>query len=260
MNKPTLRYRDFKPLVNPDGTRDKRKRYVSKSNDNDIISVRHFQSQAHREAGTAPIRVKPLKHKQKDVPVIKGGNEGTTDSRKSIQKYYAVVKRLDNGESLKSASQSENISPTTIRKLNEERTADREYKGKNIQGNARRLYTPKYEGTNKAGKAIRRGFTVHSPDDVPIFKGFDTDGTYIITTINTDKIYSSIVGRYWNVVDKVVKGDLGISALSEFTGKSVYDVNGVAYPLITDVNQLLLLFGSMSEDEKGNFWLLFNSR
>lgn len=229
MTSDKLVYQDYVPLY-VNGQRDKARRYVNKAGH--TISVRQFQKNAHVEAGTVK---QPARTEQE-----------------TMKKFYGVVKRLGKGETLEHAAKAEGISPSTIRKLNEQRTPDRMYKGKLIPGAARRAYSPAYNKVNKAGKAVRTGFQLNNTYHPPVLI-INPDGSSSIKHIECDRINANILGSYWNNA-KYALNEGEYDLLKRFEGKYVYDIHGNAYTLITDPNELESAYIGLPENQKKDMW------
>lgn len=226
MKPETLIYQDYKPLY-INGKRDAAKRYIN--NAGKTISVRQFQKNAHVEAGTVK---QPARTEQE-----------------TMKKFYGVVKRLGKGETLGQAAKAEDISPSTIRKINEQTTP---------KGLTRRVYSPAYPKVNKkTGKAIRRGFQLNASDKAPVLI-IRADGVAELKTIECDKVNSSFIGRYWIAATKALE-DGEYELLAPFEGKYVYDINGNSYELITDPATLEYAMIGLPEHQYKDIWSRFNS-
>lgn len=237
MTKATLHYKDYTPL-SVNGKRDPARRYINQTGH--TISVRAFQEGAHAQAGT---------------------QRKLSDTEK-MSRFYRVVARLGGGESLKSASKTEGLSPETVRKINEQKTPSREYNGKTIEGAARRVYSPKYSLTT--GRRMR-GFTINAPNEAPLLT-LNKDGSSAIITLQVDRININLLGSYWHYAGLILSPtatdrqiQLGMEQLQRFAGKVVYDLDGNAYPLITDGNALLLAIGALPDGDYEDIWSRFNS-
>lgn len=233
MARQTLHYGSYKPLY-VNGRRDPAKRYTNDAGN--TISVREFQKQAHKEAGTQRAKRPPLSEQER------------------MARFYRVVERLGKGESLTKASKAEGLSETTVRNINEEKTPTREYNGRIIEGTARRVYSPKYSPTT--GKRVR-GFEVNTPNEAPVLV-INPDGSSSIKTIQVDRININTLGRYWAKVDSTLNGDTP-EGLERFQGRVVYDLQGNAYPLITDPDALYLAILSLPDGAYNDLWNRFNS-
>lgn len=235
MKPENLVYQDYEPLY-LHGKRDAARRYVNKAGH--TISVRQFQKNAHVEAGTV--------------------RQPAQTEQETMKKFYNVVKRLSRGETLASAAKAENISPSTIRKINGQRTPDREYKGKLIPGAERRVYSPAYNKVNtKTGKAVRTGFQLNAPYEAPVLI-IHPDGVPELKTIKCDRINASILGKYWNHVDRSLE-DGEYDRLTRFEGRYVYDLDGNSYPLITDPATLEYARIGLPDNQYKDMWSRFSS-
>lgn len=233
MKSETLVYQDYQPLYT-NGKRDAAKRYINQAGQ--TISVRQFQKNAHLEAGTLK---QPARTEQE-----------------TMKAFYGVVKRLGNGETLASAAKAEGISPSTIRKINEQKTPERNYKGKLIPGATRRVFSPAYTVNKKTGKAVRHGFQLNNKYEAPVLI-INPDGSSDINTITCDRINASILGSYWSHVQQALDGEYDLSV--KFGGKFVYDLDGNAYPLVTDSATLEYALIGLPGNQYKDIWSRFNS-
>jgi hypothetical protein len=167
------------------------------------------------------------------VPPFRGDTEA---------KYYRVVARLEQGESLVRAAKAEHIDPETVRNINKQRE----------------LFQPLYHYKKQPSGATRpttvRGYRVEARASTPIVH---PDGTYI-TGPSVDTYYASLLGAYWNAVDEALKGDT--TRLRTFADVTIYTTDGQAHRLMTDVNALYRLYEGMSAAESYDWERNFYSK
>ena len=162
------------------------------------------------------------------VTTTGGGPDAT------LQKYYRVVERLAHGERLRTAARAEHIAPGTVKRYNAERG----------------LFQPLYHYREGRPTTVR-GYQVEQPGSTPILTA---DGQ-IITAPAVDTKTASTLGRYWNAVEKALKGDE--RALEPFRHTVIHTRDGQHYRLLTDTNAIRAYFDSLSDADTADFWRTF---
>jgi len=162
------------------------------------------------------------------ITTISGGPDAT------LQKYYRVVERLAQGERLRTVARAEHIAPRTVKKYNAERG----------------LFQPLYHYRNGRPTTVR-GYQVEQPGSTPIL----TSGGQIITAPAVDTKTASTLGRYWNAVEKALKGDE--RELQSFRHTVIHTRDGQHYRLLTDTNAIRAYFDSLSDADTADFWRTF---
>ncbi len=165
---------------------------------------------------------------------------GTVESAKvsTLDKFYRVVDKMRQGVPLSKAARQEGISTDTVNRLNKDR----------------RLYGKTYRDAKTPGKrAVFNGYEVGAHARMHIF----TRAGEYLPHVPLDARNSSIMGRYWNAVDKALAGDDG--DLRRFARVTVYDVNGNTYQLLTDANAVRRMFDGMTSTDARDFDRVFYS-
>jgi hypothetical protein len=152
----------------------------------------------------------------------------------TLQKYYRVVDRLAHGERLRTAARAEHIAPGTVKRYNAERG----------------LFQPLYHYREGRPTTVR-GYQVEQPGSTPILTA---DGQ-IITAPAVDTKTASMLGRYWNAVEKALKGDE--RELQSFRHTVIHTRDGQHYRLLTDTNAIRAYFDSLSDADTADFWRTF---
>jgi len=152
----------------------------------------------------------------------------------TVWKYYRVADRLARGGSLTAAAHAERIAPKTVKAYNVER----------------RLFQPLYRYRNGKPTTVR-GYQVEQPGSTPILAA---DGT-LIPAPPVDAKTAGTLGKYWNAVDKALKGD--DAELKRFRHAVISTRDGKQYRLLTDVNAIRRLFDAMSDQDESDFWRNF---
>lgn len=145
-----------------------------------------------------------------------------------------MVDRLAQGERLSSAARVEHIAPGTVKRYNAERG----------------LFQPLYRYREGRPTTVR-GYQVEQPGSTPILT---VDGQ-IITAPAVDTKTASILGRYWNAVEKALKGDE--RELQSFRHIVIHTRDGQHYRLLTDTNAIRAYFDSLADADTADFWRTF---
>jgi hypothetical protein len=154
----------------------------------------------------------------------------------TLQAYYRVVDRLARGESLSQATRAEHTTPRTVKAYNAER----------------RLFQPLYRYRDGRPTAVR-GYQIEQPGSTPIL----TSSGQLISAPAVDAKVASMLGRYWNAVDKSLRGDN--TELQQFRHTVIPTRDGQHYRLLTDPNALRRFFDAMSDADESDFWRTFYS-
>jgi hypothetical protein len=162
------------------------------------------------------------------ITTIGGGPEPTR------LKYYRVADRLARGESLTRAARAEGTTPRTVKRYN-------------VTG---RLFQPLYRYRDGQPATIR-GYQVEQPGSTPIL----TSTGQMIEAPAVDAQTASLLGRYWNAVDKAEHGD--DRDLQVFRHVVITTRDGRSYRLLTDVNAIRAFFDGMSDADTADFWRNF---
>lgn len=166
----------------------------------------------------------------------------------TLRKYYRVVQRLAHGQSKTHALRAEHMGTGSFERYNRER-------GTYIIGNERPLLQTFYNYSHSTGRPTTvKEYHVLKPDEIgstPIFAADDT----IISRPSVDARTASLLGQYWNAVDKAQRGD--DSDLRKFAHVVVYTRDGKAYRLMTDINAIYGHIDRMSDAEQREFWRTF---
>jgi hypothetical protein len=155
----------------------------------------------------------------------------------ALTRYFRVVARLAKGEPLRTAIPAEHISLATVHRLNEERV----------------LFGYTYRTGKRGQPNVFNGLWVRYHARMPILT---SDGV-LHPHVPLDKVSASEVGTYWNAVDAARQGKP--EALEAFRDRVIYDADGHAYRLLTDVNALHRVFDAMSDEELADFSRTFYS-
>lgn len=153
----------------------------------------------------------------------------------TLQKYYAVAGKVNQGQSLSHAAKEAGTTPGTVRRLNR----DRQLLGKTYRVAAE----PGKEST--VAQWTVGAWPMHL---------YTREGCYL-PQVPLDRMNASIVGRYWNAVDKATSGDA--SDLPGFATVTIYDIHGHAHHLLTNINAIYRLEETMTETERRDFSRLF---
>jgi hypothetical protein len=159
------------------------------------------------------------------------------DRDPALIRYFRVVARLAKGEPLRTAIPAEHISPALVHRINEERV----------------LFGYTYRTGKRGQPNVFNGLWVRYQARMPILT---SDGV-LHQHIALDKKSASEVGAYWNAVDAARQGKP--EALEPFRGRMIYDADGHAYRLLTDVNAIHYVFDRMSDEEYADFSRTFYS-
>jgi hypothetical protein len=152
----------------------------------------------------------------------------------TLRKYYRVVDRLQQGESLRRATRAEHTTPRTVKAYNAER----------------RLFQPLYH--YRGGKPTTiRGYQVEQPGSTPIL----TATKQLIEAPAVDAKTASLLGRYWNAVDTALQGDE--RELKTFAHVVITTRDGQHYRLLTNTNAIRKWFDEKSDEEEADFWRTF---
>jgi hypothetical protein len=182
------------------------------------------QARGHAPQGTSIVHLRRAGF----ITTTGGGPDPT------LQKYYRVVERLAHGESLTRAARAERTTPRTVKQYNAERS----------------LFHPLYRYRGGTPTTVR-GYEVEQPGSTPIL----TAEGVLITTPAVDAKTASMLGQYWNAVDKALKGD--DTDLRRFRHTVVPTRDGQHYRLLTDANAIRQIFDQMSEADEVDFWRNF---
>lgn len=155
---------------------------------------------------------------------------------RTLERYYRVVGRLAKGESLRRATRAEQISSRTINRLNDERV----------------LFGYFYR-TGKRGQSVFDGYWVRYHARMPILS---RDGV-LHTKVPLDQKNASLIGQYWHAEREARHGK--VEALTPFKNLVIYDANGHAYRLQTEVNALYRFYDAMTDEEQADFNRTFYS-
>jgi len=179
--------------------------------------------------GHAPLGKSIAALRQAGFITTSGGGPDAT-----LQKYYRVVDRLAQGERLGTAARAEHIAPGTVKRYN----------------TVRRLFQPLYH-YRQGRPTTARGYQVEQPGSTPIL----TAAGQIITAPPVDTKTASTLGRYWNAVEKALKGDE--HELQSFRHTVIHTRDGQHYRLLTDTNAIRRFFDSLSDADTADFWRTF---
>jgi hypothetical protein len=163
--------------------------------------------------------------RKQEVPISQLKSQGllVTPNVSAEKRYYKTLKAVNAGKSLTAAAKSARISPATVRKVDKTREA---LQRDPATGKYRVRASSEFDIVTKDGKLLM---------GVPL-----------------DKANSSLLGHYWNDVQKGLNGT-DPKALRRYRGKVVYDIAGNQYRLLADVNDLRSIFDQMSQGEIDNF-------
>ena len=163
--------------------------------------------------------------RKQEVPISQLKSQGllVTPNVSAEKRYYKTLKAVNAGKSLTAAAKAAHISTATVRKLDKTRDA--------LQ---RDQITGKY--------AVRASSEFVIP----------TKDGRLLNGVPVDKANASILGHYWNDVQKGLNGKYP-KALKRYRGKVVYDIAGNQYRLLADVNDVRSILEQMSQGEVDNF-------
>jgi hypothetical protein len=171
------------------------------------------------------------------VRMLRQGGQLPGDRDPALVRYFRVVARLAKGEPLRTAIPAEHISPALVHRINEERV----------------LFGYSYRTGKRGQPNVFNGLWVRYHARMPILT---SDGV-LHPEVPLDKVSASQVGTYWNAVTEARQGKL--DRLLAFRNVVVYDVDGRAYRLLTDVNAIHRFFDAMSDAEYADFSRTFYS-
>jgi hypothetical protein len=168
-------------------------------------------------------------------------------AEETLRKYYRVVERLEHGQSKTRALRTEHLGAATFDRYNQ-------MQGTRRNGDEQPLVQPKYHYSPSTGRpSTVKGYKIDNPGSTPILAA---DGT-IISGPSVDARTASLLGQYWNAVEKAQRGD--DSDLQKFAHVVVYTRDGKAYRLMTDINNIYRRMDMMSDAEERDFWRTFYS-
>jgi hypothetical protein len=191
---------------------------------------------AERGLSTAQARGHP-RHGETGVDALKRLGTLLPGRDRTLEKYYDVVGELREGWSLRQATAVEGMSPRTFWRLNAER------------GMVGKQYY-----VSKRGQILFDRYTVAIPARMPIL----TTANKLLPHVPLDEKNASLIGTYWNAVDKAMQGDAqALRDLRAFAYRTIYDTYGHRYQLQTDLNALFRFFDQMTAQEHADFLRTF---
>jgi hypothetical protein len=160
---------------------------------------------------------------------------GSTSVDATRLRYYRAAREIAAGKSKAAAARVAGISVSTFNRLNRELGL--------VQSIPR--YKPDLSGILRPSGV--RGYQVEQPGSTPILT---REGRLIVAPA-VDRVTASLLGRYWNAVDRALKGD--DRDLQRFRHAVVYDLDGNAYHLMTDINAYRRWYDMRSGIERQDF-------
>jgi hypothetical protein len=146
------------------------------------------------------------------------------------RRKYAAIARMSRGESLPQAAKAEGIAPSTLRRFIKQSGA--------VQ--------PVYH--RRGGKPTSvMGYRIEASGSTPIL----TDAGQVIAAPAVDSRTASLLGRYWNDVDKArISGD-GAS-LQKYEHTVIHTLDGQTYHLMTDLDAIRAWIAALPDEHA--FW------
>ena len=149
--------------------------------------------------------------------LIEPEREGT------LKRYFRAIRNFLKGESVRTAAKKAGMSPTTLKHI----------------GKSRGVLSVK---PGKRGYEITpRSFNVVTSEG----KSFEA--------VAFDRATASVMGAYWNAVQQALTQGTGAS-LKPFKNKTVTDLGGQKYRLMTNINALQTIMGEMTQEEQEDFY------
>jgi hypothetical protein len=154
---------------------------------------------------------------------------GDSRAEALLRKKYAAVARMSQGESLAQAAKAEGIAPSTLQRFLKDR------------GIAQPIYH------RRGGKPTSvMGYRIEASGSTPIL----TDTGQVIDAPAVDSRTASLLGRYWNDVDKTLKGDG--AALKKYEHTVIHTLDGQTYHLMTDPYAIRAWLAALPDER--DFW------
>jgi hypothetical protein len=146
-----------------------------------------------------------------------------------LGKKYAAIARMGRGESLIQAAKAEGIAPSTLRRFIKQ------------SGAAQPIY---YRRGGKPTSVM--GYRIEASGSTAIL----TDTGQVITAPAVDSRTASLLGRYWNDVDRTLKGDG--AALEKYEHTIIHTLDGQTYHLMTDPYAIRAWIAALPDER--DFW------
>jgi hypothetical protein len=154
---------------------------------------------------------------------------GDSNAEALMRRKYAAIARMGHGESLSQAAKAEGIAPSTLRRFIKQ------------SGAAQPIYY------RRGGKPTSvKGYRIEASGSTPIL----TDTGQVIDAPAVDSRTASLLGRYWNDVDKTLKGD-GV-ALKKYEHTVIHTLDGQSYHLMTDPYSVRAWLAALPDER--DFW------
>lgn len=164
-----------------------------------------------------------------ETKILELKRSGVIDvSRKStFERFYQAINSIASGKSLSKAAKKAHIAIATIKKLDVDRKVLHRINNKHWEIRS----SASFPILTKSGKWFK---------EIPL-----------------DQKNASIVGRYWNAVNKAYLGDT--SLLPAFTYVVIFDLHGNQYRLLTRVDDLISIMEQMNDAEREAYERMFSS-
>ena len=147
-----------------------------------------------------------------------------------LSKKYAAVARMSRAESLSQAATAEGIAPSTLRRFIRQ------------SGAAQPIY---YRRGGKPTSVM--GYRIEASGSTPIL----TDAGQVITAPAVDSSTASLLGRYWNDVDKALISGDGAS-LKKYEHTVIHTLDGQTFHLMTDLYAIRAWIATLPNER--DFW------
>jgi hypothetical protein len=145
-------------------------------------------------------------------------------------KKYAAVARMSRGQTLPQSAKAEGIAPSTPRRFVTER------------GIAQPIYY------RRGGKHTSvKGYRIEASGSTPIL----ADTGKVIDAPAVDSRTASLLGRYWNDVDKALRSGDG-AALKKYEHTVIHTLDGQTYHLMTDLDAIRAWIAALPDER--DFW------
>jgi hypothetical protein len=155
---------------------------------------------------------------------------GDSKAEVLLGRKYSAIARMSRGESLPQAAKTEGIAPSTLRRFIKQSKA------------AQPIYN------RRGGKPTRvMGYRIEASGSTPIL----TDAGQVITPPAVDSRTASLLGRYWNDVDKALTSGNGTS-LKKYEHTVIHTLDGQTYHLMTDLDAIRAWIAALPDER--DFW------
>jgi hypothetical protein len=154
---------------------------------------------------------------------------GDSNAEALLNRKYVAVARMIQGQSVPQAAKAEGIAPSTLRRFINERG----------------IAQPIYYRRNGRPTSVK-GYRIETSGSTPIL----TDTGQVIDAPAVDSRTASLLGRYWNDVDSVLRGDN--AALTKYEHTVIHALDGQTYHLMTDPYAIRAWLAALPDER--DFW------